>query len=195
MASSLDKLSCNLRIDKFLNLKKYCSGNQLGILFRKGVYPYYYVHCMKKIDEISLPPKEGFYSKLAHEGITDEDYQHAQTVWREFNIASIKGYNHLYNLSDVLLLVDVFENFRNICMNHYGFDPAWYFNALGLAWNAALKIATVQLELLSDSDMLLMIQSGIKREIATISHRHAKANNEYMGTEFDPTKDPKLSHI
>ena len=74
-------------------------------------------------------------------------------------------------------------------MNHYELDPAWPFSAPGLAWDATLKIIKVQLELLSDPDMLLMIDSGIRGGIATISHRHAKANNEYMGTEFDPTKD------
>ena len=76
-------------------------------------------------------------------------------------------------------------------MNHYGLDPAWYFSAPGLAWNAAF-ITQVQLELLSDPDVLLMIESGIRGGIATISHRHAKANNEYMGAEFDPTKESKF---
>ena len=104
----------------------------------------------------------------------------------------MKDYHNLCNLSDVLLLADIFENFRNICMNPYRLDPAWYFSAPGLAWDAALKITTVQLELLSDPDMLLMIESGIRGGIATISHRHAKANNEYMGAEFDPTKESKF---
>ena len=71
---------------------------------------------MKKLDETNLPPKEAFYSKLTGEGITDEDYQHAHTVWKKFNIESMKDYNKLYNLSDVLLLADIFENFRNICI-------------------------------------------------------------------------------
>ena len=96
----------------------------------------------------------------------------------------MKDYHKLYKMSDVLLLADVFENFRNICMTHYGWGPAWYFIAPGLAWDAALKITKIQLELLNDSDMLLMIESGIRGGIATISHRHAKANNEYMGAEF-----------
>ena len=90
----------------------------------------------------------------------------------------MKDYHNLYNLSDILLLADVFERFWNICMNHYELDPAWYFSAPGLAWDAALKITKVQLELLSDSDMLLMIESGIRGGIGTISHVHAKANNE-----------------
>ena len=76
MASSLDKLSSNLKIDQFLNLKKYYSGNQSSLLLRKGVYPYDYVDIMKQLDETTLPPKEAFYSKLSGEGITDEDYQH-----------------------------------------------------------------------------------------------------------------------
>ena len=149
MASILDKLSSILKIDQFVNLQKYYSGNQLSLLFRKGVYPYDYVDCMTKLDETSLPPKEAFYSKLTGEGITDEVYQHAHTVWKEFNIESMKNYHNLYNLSDVLLLADIFEDFRSICMNHYGFDPAWYYSALGLAWDASLKITKVQLDLLT----------------------------------------------
>ena len=104
----------------------------------------------------------------------------------------MKDYHKLYNLSDVLLLADIFENFRRICTNHYGLDPAWYFSAPGLAWDATLKFTKVQLELLNDPDMLLMIESGIRGGIATIWHRHAKANNEYMGTEFDPAEKSKF---
>ena len=95
MASSLDKLSSNLKIDKLVNLKKYYIGNQLSLLLRKGVYPYDYADCTKKLDETSLPPKEAFYSKLTGEGITYEDYQHAQTVWKEFSIKSMKDYQNL----------------------------------------------------------------------------------------------------
>ena len=76
-------------------------------------------------------------------------------------------------------------------MNHYKLDPAQHFSAPGLAWDAVLKIIMVQLELLSDPDMLLIIESGIREGIATISHRHAKANIEYMEAEFDPTKELK----
>ena len=104
MESSLDKLSSNLKIDEFVNLRKYYSGNQLSLLLRKGVYPYDYVDCLKKLDEKSLPPKEAFYSKLTGVGITDEDYLHAQTVWKEFNIESMKDYHNLYNLFNLLLV-------------------------------------------------------------------------------------------
>ena len=104
----------------------------------------------------------------------------------------MKDYHNLYNLSDVLLLADIFGNFKKICMNHYGLDPTWYFSAPGFSWDAALKITKVQLELLNDPNMLLMIESGNKVGIATISHRHAKANNEYMEAEFDPAKESKF---
>ena len=146
---------------------------------------------MKKLAETSLPSKVAFYSKLTGKAITDEDYQHAQTVWRECNIETMKDYHNLYNLSDVLLLADIFENFKNICMNHYRLDPTWCFSASGLTWDAALEITKFQLELLSDPDVLLLIESGIRGGIATISHRHAKVNNEYKGVEFDPTKESK----
>ena len=104
----------------------------------------------------------------------------------------MKDYYKLYNQSDVLLLADIFENLRSICISHYVLDPAWYFSAPGLAWDATLKTIKVLLELLSDADMLLMIESGIRGGIATISHRHAKAVNEYMGTEFDLAEETKF---
>ena len=86
MASNLDKLSCNVKVDPFVNLKKYYSGNQLSLLLRNCVYPYDNADCMKKIDIISLSPKESFYFKLTGEGITVEDYKHSHTIWKEFNI-------------------------------------------------------------------------------------------------------------
>ena len=122
MASSVDKLSSNLKIDQFANLKKYYSGNQLSLSWRKGVYPYDYGDCVKILDETSLPPKEALCSKFTGEG--DEVYQYAHTVWKEFHIESMKDYHKLYNLSYVLLLANIFLNFRNICMNHCGLDPA-----------------------------------------------------------------------
>ena len=124
-------------------------------------------------------------------GITDEDYKYAHTVWKEFNIESMKDDLKLYNLSDVLLLADIFENFRSICMNHYGFDTAWYLNAPGIAWEPTLKITKIHLKLLSDPDMFFIIDSGIRGGIATISHRHAKANG-YTGTEFELAEKSKF---
>ena len=97
----------------------------------------------------------------------------------------MREYHNLYLESDVLLLADVFENFRDVCSKNYGLDPAWYYTAPGLAWDAALKITKVNLELLADIDMLLMIEKGVRGGISMISTRYGKANNPYMN-EYDP---------
>ena len=103
----------------------------------------------------------------------------------------MRGYHDLYLESDVLLLADVFENFRNVCLNNYKLDPAWYYTSPGIAWDAALKMTGVELELLTDPDMLLMIEKGVRGGISMISKRHGKANNKYMGEEYDPSQPSK----
>ncbi|KAG1651860.1 hypothetical protein GQR58_026696 [Nymphon striatum] len=184
MASSLDSLVKN--IQKHENLEKHCSGN---VLLRKGVYPYDYMDSLAKLDETSLPPKNAFYSKLNDSNISDDDYKHAQSVWNIFKMKSMRDYHDIYLKTDVLHLADVFENFRDVCLQNYILDPAWYYTAPGLAWDAALKITGVELELLSDPDMLLFIEKGIRGGISMISHRYGKANNKYMDYDKDkPTK-------
>ena len=192
MASSLDKLSSNLDKSCFTNTSRYYDGKQLELLLRKGVYPYEYMDSIERLAEKKLPPKESFYSRLSGDGISDEDYEHAQRVWETFGMTTLRDYHDLYNQSDVLLLADIFENFRDVCSDNYGLDPAWYYTAPGLAWDAALKITDVKLELLSDPDMLLMIEKGIRGGISMISNRYGKANNPYMGPKFDNTEETRF---
>jgi len=191
MASSLDALTRNLTKEQCKNVGMDYSGKQLDLLLRKGCYPYDYMDSIDRLSETKLPPKESFYSKLVDAGISDEDYDHAQTVWREFGCNTLRDYHDLYNVSDVLLLADVFENFRDVCMRNYKLDPAWYYTSPGLAWDAALKLTGVELELLSDYDMVLMFKHGIRGGVSTISHRYGKANNKYMGDTYDSNKPAK----
>ena len=191
MSTPLDKLVNNLPEEDFTNLKKYYTGDKFSLVKRKGVYPYEYMDSLKRFKENKLPPKESFYSRLTGEDISDEDYIHAKKVWEVFEIKSMEGYHNLYNETDVLLLADVFENFRNICLENYKLDPAHYFTAPGLAWDAALKITKVELELLTDIDMLLMVEKGIRGGVSMVSTRYSKANNKYMNDKFSPSEPSK----
>ena len=104
---------------------------------------------------------------------------------------NLKDYHNLYNQADVLLLADVYENFRDICIKNYNLDPAHYYTAPGLALDAALKVTKVELELLTDIDMLLMMEKGIRGGVAMISNRYGKANNKYMGKSFKDIEPSK----
>ena len=131
-------------------------------MLRKGVYPYEYMDSWEKFNETSIPPKEAYYSKLNEEDISDSDYAHAQKVWDVFEIKN-QGENHdLYLLSDTLLLSDVFENFRDKCIEIYKLDPAHFLSVLRLAWEACLKRTKVNLELLINIDMLLMVEEELE---------------------------------
>ena len=92
-----------------------------------------------------------------------------------------EDYHNLYNRVDVLLLADVLENFRDICIKNYKLDPAHYYTAPVLAWDASLKVTEVKLELLANIDMLLMVEKGIRGGVSMISNRYGKANNKFMG--------------
>ena len=146
---------------------------------------------LEKLKETKLPPKEAFYSRLNYEDISDEDYEHAIKVWKTFGMKTLQDYHDLYNEADVLLLADVFENFRDICIKNYKLDPAHYYTAPGLAWDAALKVTKVELELLSDIDMLLMVEKDIRGGVSMISTRYGKANNKYMGDSLDSSEPSK----
>ena len=115
----------------------------------------------EKFDETTLSPKECFYRNLNLENISDEDYAHAQKVWEVFEIKILGEYHNLYAQSDTLLLPDVFENFRNKCIEIYELDPLYFVSAPGLAWQACLKRTGVKLELIIDYDMLLMIEKEL----------------------------------
>ena len=194
MASSLAGLVDNLArsgMEKFQNLKKEFKEN-FELLTQKGIYPYDYMNCLEKFSETQLPIKEDFYSKLNDQDITDKEYKHAQDIWEKLGIRNLGEYHDLYLKTDVLLLADVFEEFRNICLENYNLDPAWYYTSPGLSWDALLKHSKVNLELLTDPDMLLMFEKGIRGGISMISNRHGRANNKFMKEQFDSSRPSKF---
>ena len=158
------------------------NNTKFKLVIRKGVYPYDYMNSFDKFDEQSLPPIDAFYSKLTNEGIEENEYKHAQNVWQQFNIKNMGEYNDLYLLTDVLLLADVFESFRNTCIRHYQLDPANYITLPGLAWDAALKMSGITLDLFNNQqlDMYLKVENNIRGGITMVSNKFSKANNKYM---------------
>ena len=143
------------------------------------MYPYEYIDSWDKMNS-ELPCIDKLYSNLNMTGISKEDYEHAVKVWKEFKLNNMGEYHDLYLRTDVVLLANLFEQFRRVCMDNYGLDPAHFYTAPGLAWKACLKFTGVKLELLKDMDMLLMFEHGIREGITQSVHRHAVANNKYM---------------
>ena len=185
MQTSLAKLVDNLHRHSFKNLRRFYKGEKLDLLLRKGVFPYDWFKSFEKLNANKLPPKEAFHSKLYDSDISDEDHHHTEKVWENFEMKTFKEYHDAYLISDVLQLADIFDNFRDVCMNNYELDPAWYYTAPGLAWDALLKKTKAELELITDPDMLLMIERGIRGGVSMFCTRYAKANNKYM-TVYDP---------
>ena len=188
MPSSLEKLVNNLEPTQFKHTSKYFQSDQLDLMLKKGIYPYEYMDSQSKLTEVQLPPKEKFYSSLSGSGISDKDYEHAQNVWETFGCKTLADYTELYVKSDVLLLADVFENFIDVSLKKYGFDPSHYITSPSLAFDAMLKMTKVKLELLTDPDMYLFFERGVRGGVSMITKRYAKANNKYMGADYDPTK-------
>jgi len=196
MASSLAHLAENLtsaNFDKFREVAKVFAPSEMELVTRKGVYPYEYTDSWDKLDATSLPDKFQFYSALTETHVSDEDYSHATRVWNHFGCTSLGAYSDLYLKVDVLLSADVFENFRDICMATYHLDPAHYFTLPGFSFDCMLYFTKVQLELLTDYEKILFIESGTRGGLVQASKRHARANNPE--TPGYNTEEPNTSLI
>ena len=121
--------------------------------------------------------------------ISKEGYQHAQRVWEEFGIHNLGDYHDLYLRTDVVLLANVYQGFRDTCLKHYKLDPVHFYTSPWLAWKACLKHTGIKLELLTDPDMLLMFERGIRGGITQVVRKYALANNKYMGDRFNPKSE------
>jgi len=188
--TSLDKLASFLSKDKLRILQREFSKlsvENFDLLTRKGIFPYEYIDCVEKLDEMCLPSRASFYSSLSGDTVSESDYAHAVNVWQRFSIRTLGEYSDLYLKIDVLLLADIFENFRNSCIASYGLDPAYYYTLPGFTWDAMLKYTRVNFELLTDIDMVMFIERGIRGGLSQCSNRYARANNKYMPS-YDPLK-------
>ena len=167
---------------KLKNTYSFCNNdlNKFILLLRKGVHPYEYMDNWEGFNETSLSSKESFYSNLNMEDIDKIDYRHGNNMFKIFKLDNLGDYHDLYVKSDTLLLADVFENFRDMCIKEYELDPAHFISLPGLAWQACLKKTNIELELLTDYDMVLMVEKGIQGGICHSIHRYAKANNKYI---------------
>ena len=188
MSKSLDELSASLPKEDFNHTALHTPADKLPLLLRKGVFPYEYWSSAERNAEPCLPPREAFFSKLSGEHISVKDYQHGQTVWQAFGMCTLGEYHDLYLKTDVLLLCDVFENFRKTCMLNYKLDPAHYFSAPGLSWDAMLRMTRVRLQLMQEREMHDVIDKGIRGGICCISKKHARANNRHIPDEYDASK-------
>ena len=178
-----DKACINPNYNNLKYTAQVFEDQKLDLMARKGVYPYDYMDSFKKFKE-QLPTKEEFYSVLNNEHISDDDYEHAKNVWDTFSLKNMGEYHDLYLASDILLLADVFENFRKTCLEYYKLDPCHYFTSPGLSWDAMLKMTDIKLELMVDIDMFQFIEKGLRGGISYIANRYGKANNKYM-KEYD----------
>ncbi|XP_060854935.1 uncharacterized protein LOC132932569 [Metopolophium dirhodum] len=169
MASKLSTLAKNLvtpDFSKFRETGKHFATSDMNLVTCKGVYPYEYTDEWSKLDENALPDKAEFYTEfysiLTESAIKDEEYEHAMKVWKHFGCKAIGEYSDLYLKINVLLLADIFENVRDVCMKTYNLDPAYYYTTPGFKFDGMLKFTAIKLELLSDYEMLLMFEDGIR---------------------------------
>ena len=169
-------------VKSFLNTYNLCRGNvkKFLLLLRKGAYPYQYMNNMSKFFEEELTTIDNFCSELNSSGISTKDYSHAKKVWQFFKIKDMGEYYDLYVRSDVVQLSDVFENFRSLCLKIYELDPPYFFSTAGLAFEAMLKCTKVKLELLTDIEMVLMVEKGIRGGLTQNFKRHAVANHKFL---------------
>ena len=180
MNCSLDKLVENLNGQDFKYLSKESNGEQLKLVKEKGIYCYEYMNSFKRFNEDKLPDKCKLFSSLKDCDINEKEYERAVNVWKVFKIKALGEYHDLYLKTDVLLLCDVCEKFIDMCLNYYQLDPCHYFISPGLSWDAMLKMTRIKLELISDIEMHLFIEKGMRGGILYISKRYSKVDKFIM---------------
>jgi hypothetical protein len=172
---------CFAHPENFKITRSQTPPEMLEIYLKKGVYPYEYMNSWEKFDKTSLPPKGAFYSKLNNTHISDTEYKYAKSVWEKAGCKTMRDYHDIYLKTDVLLLADIFQNFRQVAIEKYGLDPLWYYSTPGLVWDALFFMTGQRLELITDQNMYMMVKQELRGGISMVSKRYARANNPGMG--------------
>lgn len=177
------------------------SMHKLEFCLQKGIYPYEYMDSSAKLFETRLPPMKAFYSQLKKQGITKQEHKRAKKMWKLFECKNMGDYTNLYCKLDVLLLESVFEQFRASCMSKdaHGLDPCHYLTAPALSWSSMLLMnlkAGIEIENMTDYDMLLMAEKGIRGGMCQVMNPYAKANfGDQTDEEGMPTPQTRILYL
>ncbi|GFQ67694.1 c2H2-type domain-containing protein [Trichonephila clavata] len=186
--ASLDALVHNLNISnhdfKIFNAF-FADNDSRHLLKRKGVFPYSFLDDISKLNARTFPSKDKFFNVLAQTHISDDDYSHAKLVYDTFGCATFEDYLKLYQLSDCVLLSEIFTNFRKLSLNHYELDPVHYISLSELTFDAGLKKCKIELQLLSNVNDYLFFENQMRGGICLVGKRYAKANNPYISDSYD----------
>ena len=179
--------------DLVKNLKKFpimssqFEAQDVEILSRKGLFLYDWFDSFDKLYKTKYPPNKVFFSQLAGENIKDLDYEFGKTIYEKY-CKTFMDYQNLYLKTDVLLLADVFEEFRKICYEHFSLDPMNYFTSPGFAWDCLLKYSGVVLDALTYEDVYLFFKQGIRGGYSNCHKNYSKANHKYL-PYYNPKED------
>ena len=193
LATSFDELVKVLRKsgnENFVHTTRHFGCNEL--FFKKAAYPYDYMTDETKLRETTLPPKSAFYNQLRDEDVSDKQYERAQTIWTQLSMKTLRDWHDFYMTLDVLLLADVFQNFRHVMLRSHGLDCLHFPSLPSMTLQLALKITGVELELISDLNIYVMLEAGIRGGLSYVAQRHAKANFPEM-PDYRP--DLPTSHV
>ena len=194
MSASLDNLAKNMKPEDLKFIRKFARDEeQFKLLTKKGVYPYDYMTSWSRLSETELPPIEAFQSNLAKGilfqndekqenivNISSDQYEHAKNVWNAFKIRNLNEYTMLYLITDVLLLADIFENFRKVSKERYQLEPCNYVSLPSFSYDCMLKMTKAKIELIQDQNIYLFMERSMRGGICFISKRYCEANNKYV---------------
>lgn len=176
--------------ENFKNLKKFVPEKDMrDLLMRKGVFPYSFFSSLSILDHKELPPKQFFKNDLDGKEISTDDYAHALRVWHNFECQTFRDYLHVYLLCDVLHLSDVFESFRDNCVNDFCLDPAHYLSSPHFTYDAFLRYSNAKLDLLTDINQYFFLEKGIRGGLSMVAKRYSKANNPSI-SGYDSSRSP-----